>query len=188
MCSLPNFPLSKPPTASVPIPPLVRCLTLPAAPRPPVCGNIVAPLEEEYYDVRVCLVPGELTFLVQSYMETEAYVQLQRQMNVFYGDQSNWRSVGNAELSYQALVAVLQEGRWERARVLRRVGAPMFPVSLRLVDTGRLVVRPQLQGLQPLWHQFGRLAEQAAVATLAGCFTDIFPILVSSPRGGTLGR
>ena len=144
-CSLPNFSLPKPSTASAPSPPLVRCLALPAAPRPPVCRNILAPLEEECYDVRVCLVPGGLTFLVQSYMETEAYVELQREMNVFYGDQSNWRSVVNTELNYQALVAVPQEGRWERARGLRRVGAPMFPVSLRLVDTGRLGVRPQVK-------------------------------------------
>ena len=93
---------------------LERCLSLPPAPLPRMCRDLAAPAEEDYWDVRVCLVPsGGVTFLVRSYLETGLYAELQRSMEDFYRE--NWQPVELGQLQRGDLVAVRQEDRWGMA-------------------------------------------------------------------------
>ena len=89
---------------------LERCLALPPAPLPRVCRDLAAPVEEDYWDVRVCHMPsGGVTFLVRSYLETGQYDKLQQSMEDFYRE--NWRPVELGQLQLGYLVAVRQEDR-----------------------------------------------------------------------------
>ena len=79
-----------------------------------MCRDLAAPAEEDYWDVRVCLVPsGGVTFLVRSYLETGQYAELQRSMEDFYRE--NWRPVELGQLQRGDLVVVRQEDRWAMA-------------------------------------------------------------------------
>jgi len=131
--------------------------TLPtlATPRLPAVG--------EYYDLVVSHIVSPGMFYVQSHATLPAYTLLITQMTNYYANNSS--TMSNTDFTPGSVCAVMVSCTWYRARLIRSLSSSLF--SMRMVDTGRMMMMASKEMIKPLVKQFWQLPAQAIKANLA---------------------
>merc|ERR1719186_1777419 len=133
-------------------------------PTPRVFAIVYPPLPQvgEYLDLVVSHIVSPQHFYVQSHSSLPTYKALSSQLTARYT--TNCPTLSATDLTPGFCLALLDCNTWHRARLVRSLSDSVF--SLRMVDTGRLVVASR-EMIRPLLRQFGQLPTQAYRARLA---------------------
>merc|ERR1719186_573509 len=150
-----NSPLNQTPLQPPPARPL-------ANPRVFAIASPPLPQVGEYFDLVVSHIVSPHQFYVQSHSSLATYKSLSSQLTAHYTTNSSTLSA--TDLTPGSCLALMDCNTWHRARLVRSLSSSVF--SLRLVDTGRLVVASK-EMIRPLVRLFGQLPTQAYRARLA---------------------
>lgn len=119
-----------------------------------------------YIDITVSQASSPYQFSVQSLHSRDLYNSLIIQMNKHYNSTTPLE-IQCENLVPGSVVAVKHSGTWFRAEVIRILRSH-FLVSMRLVDTGKMILSTCRSDIQPLLSVFAELPVQAVNCRLAG--------------------